>query len=94
MSSRHRPGSARGRDVKRSVLRRHGARCFYCGVPFTDVAEATLDHYIPYSLWRTWWVPNLVLACADCNQGKADRLPWPLVWLLLSQDRTGWAVAA
>lgn len=92
--SRHSPNAARKRDAKARLLRRHGARCFYCRTVFATPADATLDHYIPYALWRTWWVPNLVLACVDCNQVKGDRLPWPLVWLLLSRQRTGWAVAA
>ncbi|MFJ2645848.1 HNH endonuclease [Streptomyces sp. NPDC087420] len=75
-------------------MSRQKSRCFYCRASFLTDADATLDHYIPYALWRTWWAANLVLACARCNQVKADRLPWPLVWLLLSQRETGWAVAA
>ncbi|MFJ8335227.1 HNH endonuclease [Streptomyces sp. NPDC094437] len=82
--TRPRPNSARVREIKGQLLHRQGGRCFYCRVPFTGPREATIDHYIPYALWRTWWVPNLVLACNDCNQGKRDRLPWPLVWLLLA----------
>ncbi|WP_018569190.1 HNH endonuclease [Streptomyces sp. PsTaAH-124] len=82
--SRTRPNSRRVRDMRQRLLCRDGRRCFYCRTPFTSDTDATLDHYIPYSLWRTWWARNLVLACTDCNSGKGDRLPWPLVWVLLA----------
>ncbi|MDT0268313.1 HNH endonuclease signature motif containing protein [Streptomyces sp. DSM 44915] len=79
--------------VSSDVARRHrlniawrdGARCFYCHTPFPDpkMTGATLDHYIPHSLWPSSQLANLVLACFTCNQAKADILPWPLAWLLL-----------
>ncbi|UQI48461.1 HNH endonuclease [Streptomyces sp. HU2014] len=80
--SHSRIDSVRRREIKRRKFSRDG-RCFYCRTPFATPAQATLDHYIPHSLWRTRWAMNLVLACWDCNQAKADVLPWPLVWLLL-----------
>ncbi|MFZ3558358.1 MULTISPECIES: HNH endonuclease [unclassified Streptomyces] len=62
----------------------HGRRCFYCQATFHGMEGITFDHYVPYSLWRTGRHDALVLACYPCNQGKGDRLPWPLVWLLLA----------
>ncbi|MEV8396183.1 HNH endonuclease signature motif containing protein [Streptomyces sp. NPDC057596] len=64
----------------------HGPRCFYCRRKFgtTRLRRKTLDHYIPYRIWPGWNIENLVLACERCNNAKADSLPWPVVWLLLS----------
>lgn len=74
---------ARMMSVRRSLGRRDGARCFYCRIPFADVHRATVDHFIPYSLWRTNAQINLVLACDPCNQVKADALPLCLAFLLM-----------
>jgi len=62
----------------------HGRRCFYCRRSFHGIEGITFDHYIPYCLWRTGRHDALVLACRPCNERKADRLPWPLVWILLA----------
>ncbi|WP_329299198.1 HNH endonuclease [Streptomyces sp. NBC_00659] len=68
---------------KEQLARRHGQRCTYCRCPFADLSEATLDHIAPCSLWWSWSVTSLMLACFDCNQAKADRLPLSLALLLL-----------
>jgi 5-methylcytosine-specific restriction endonuclease McrA len=86
--SRSRPGSDKRRAIRHRLARRHGLRCFYCRTPFATCTEGTLDHYVPYTLWPTNHFANFVLACTNCNQAKADRLPWPLVWLLLSPRTT------
>ncbi|WUD74614.1 HNH endonuclease [Streptomyces sp. NBC_00510] len=75
------------RHVRRSLAARDGARCFYCQRPFPDIDTATLDHYVPYSLWRTWRQRNLVLACGPCNTAKADTLPWLVALLILRNVR-------
>ncbi|MFB7780048.1 HNH endonuclease [Streptomyces bauhiniae] len=92
--SRQRLGSNRRRAVKARIARRQGQRCFYCRAAFTETRDATLDHYVPYSLWHTWRISNLVLACVSCNQSKSDRLPWPLVWVLLAHASAPLEVAA
>ncbi|MGW1722399.1 HNH endonuclease [Streptomyces sp. NPDC002306] len=84
----HPLNSTRRRVRKEQLARRHGQRCAYCRRPFVDLSEATLDHIAPQSLWRTWSVTSLVLACADCNQAKADRLPLSLALLLCSTGVT------
>ncbi|MEV5441419.1 HNH endonuclease signature motif containing protein [Streptomyces sp. NPDC052644] len=71
----------------------HGWQCFYCRRPFSDERPWTFDHYIPYSLWRTARLRNLVLACGPCNERKADALPWTVVVLLLRNARQ-WGLAA
>ncbi|MEU6535731.1 HNH endonuclease [Streptomyces sp. NPDC047000] len=76
--------AARRRLRKEQLARRHGQRCAYCRRPFADLAEATLDHIVPQSLWRSWSVTSLILACVDCNQAKADRLPLSLALLVLA----------
>jgi 5-methylcytosine-specific restriction endonuclease McrA len=64
---------------------RDGKRCFYCRRHFKKHTNrrCTLDHYVPYSLWRGWDLANLVLACEACNCRKGDALPLTLAWLLL-----------
>lgn len=84
MRHSHPLNSARRRVRKEQLARRHGQRCAYCRRPFTDLSEATLDHIAPRSLWRSWSVTSLMLACVDCNQAKADRFPLSLALLLLA----------
>lgn len=69
------PNAARRRHIKRQLATRDGQRCFYCAHPFADLAAATLDHLIPFSVWPTWQQANLVLACRPCNQAKGRQLP-------------------
>ncbi|WP_405807134.1 HNH endonuclease [Streptomyces sp. NBC_00210] len=80
----HPLNSARRRVRKEQLARRHGQHCAYCRRPFADLSEATLDHIAPQSLWRSWSVTSLILACADCNQAKANRLPLSLALVLLA----------
>ncbi|MEU9136215.1 HNH endonuclease [Streptomyces sp. NPDC048404] len=83
MSRVHPLNSAKRRVRKEQLARRHGQHCVYCRCPFPSLREATLDHVVPQSLWRSWSVTSLMLACFDCNQAKADRLPLSLALLLL-----------
>ncbi|GAA2796462.1 HNH endonuclease [Streptomyces showdoensis] len=71
------------RMIRAYVLERDGWQCHYCRQPFADEADVTLDHYIPWSLWRESRPRNIVVACYPCNQLKADALPVTLAWLLL-----------
>ncbi|MES9554641.1 MULTISPECIES: HNH endonuclease [unclassified Streptomyces] len=75
--------SARRRTRKEQLASRRGWRCTYCRRPFTALREATLDHIVPVSLYRTWAVVNLTLACRPCNHAKADRLPLSMALLLV-----------
>jgi hypothetical protein len=83
MSHKQVLNSARRRVRKEQLARRNGQRCAYCRRPFADLREATLDHIVPHSLWRTWTVTALALACVDCNNAKADRFPLSLALVLL-----------
>lgn len=78
---------------------RDGSRCFYCGCHFRPkpMRRKTFDHYVPYRLWPTWDLDNLVLACERCNLRKDDALPLTLAWLLLrhaDQIQSAYAPAA
>jgi 5-methylcytosine-specific restriction endonuclease McrA len=86
-SNRSEMKSKRRGKVRAALAARDGHKCFYCGQSFTELRKATLDHYIPYRLWRGWRQENLVLACETCNSAKGDALPWPLVWLLLAHHQ-------
>ncbi|WP_258539630.1 HNH endonuclease [Streptomyces ipomoeae] len=82
MRHQHPLNAARRRARKEQLARRHGQCCGYCRRPFASLREATLDHIAPCSLWRTWSVTALMLACFDCNQNKADRFPLSLALML------------
>ncbi|MHC5902873.1 HNH endonuclease [Streptomyces sp. S6] len=86
MSRGHALNSAMRRTRRMQLLRRDGRCCAYCRRPFPDLREATFDHVVPQSLWRSWSVGSLVLACVDCNRAKADRFPLSIALLIL-----GWA---
>ncbi|MGM0345867.1 HNH endonuclease [Streptomyces sp. Adlamb9] len=83
MRNGHPLNSARRRARKEQLARRYGQCCAYCRQTFIDLREATLDHIVPCSLWRSWSVTSLMLACVDCNQAKADRFPLSLALVLL-----------
>jgi 5-methylcytosine-specific restriction endonuclease McrA len=71
--------------MRRLLAERDGAACFYCRTPVEDPAtQLTFDHYVPACVLPVSELWNLVLACEPCNQAKADAIPWPVVWLLLS----------
>ncbi|MFC8415687.1 HNH endonuclease [Streptomyces coelicoflavus] len=72
----------RGRRLRAIIGRRDGVRCFHCGVPFASTDEATLDHFVPRSVWCYDRMANFVLACDPCNQAKADVLPLGLLLVL------------
>jgi len=73
----NRPGISahRRRARKKRLAERYGRQCFYCRRPFRDLREATADHIVPVSLWRSWSMTSLMLACRPCNEAKADRFP-------------------
>ncbi|WP_432009552.1 HNH endonuclease [Streptomyces bacillaris] len=81
--SRPRPNSARRRARKAQLASRDGLRCYYCRAAFRELREATADHIVPVSLYRTSSVGALVLACRPCNLAKADRLPLSMALLIV-----------
>lgn len=52
------------------ILRRDKNKCGYCGE-----FAATVDHIFPQSRGGTNTWGNLIAACFDCNQMKADKTP-------------------
>lgn len=75
---------------KAKLMRRDGKRCAYCYRPFTRrVVDATVDHVVPRSLFRTNALAHVVLACQPCNHAKADRLPLTIALILCANaDRS------
>ncbi|WP_405698178.1 HNH endonuclease [Streptomyces coelicoflavus] len=73
---------SRGRRIRVKVGARDGIRCFHCRTPFASTDDATLDHYLPRSLWPIHCQWNLVLACARCNAHKGSTLPLGLLLVL------------
>lgn len=58
---------------KRWKLWRISRKCHYCRRVLL-FSETTLDHVIPRSKGGGNNLGNLVLACAPCNQAKADTI--------------------
>jgi 5-methylcytosine-specific restriction endonuclease McrA len=70
----------------RSIRERDGNRCQYTG-RWLAPAEGSLDHVVPRSRGgRDTW-ENLVWACREVNQRKADRLPHEAGLRLLTVPR-------
>ena len=57
--------------IRWQILTRDNFTCQYCGRKAPDV-ELHIDHIIPKSKGGTNESENLVVACAECNIGKAD----------------------
>lgn len=55
----------------RALIYLRDSVCVYCGV---EPKPKTLDHIIPKSKGGEDSIDNLVLACRDCNQRKADTM--------------------
>lgn len=53
------------------ILKMHDYACYYCGDPAN-----TVDHIKPRHLGGTDHINNLVAACADCNYGWTQQIPW------------------
>lgn len=62
------------RFCRENVYIRDNFSCQYCGHKFNP-KSLTLDHVVPASKagQKTW--SNVVTACRDCNQRKANRTP-------------------
>lgn len=63
-------------DIQAQYKRQKG-KCYYC---HTKVGKNYhVDHVVPISRGGTNDISNLVIACAQCNLSKNDRLPheWP-----------------
>lgn len=69
-----RPRGSRCVPSKRSIHERDDYVCQYCAIDL-DASTATVDHVIPVSRGGRSTAANLVSACHDCNQRKADRTP-------------------
>ncbi|WP_327075674.1 endonuclease (plasmid) [Kitasatospora purpeofusca] len=68
--------SRQRRRLRAALADRDGAACWYCHTGFGPGLDgATLDHLVPRSVVPTWALAALVLACAPCNEAKADTAP-------------------
>lgn len=62
--------------------------CYRCDEPFTPDDWATVDHVVPRSKGGADG-GNILLACAPCNQEKADRDPTPAELAVLARVNEG-----
>lgn len=69
---------------RENIYLRDNYTCQYCGEQFTS-HKLTLDHVIPVSKSgpKSWL--NLVTACRDCNQKKADKPPHTIGMRLIKE---------
>ncbi|HAA55094.1 MAG TPA: HNH endonuclease [Myxococcales bacterium] len=65
---------SRVRFSRHNVYARDKGRCQYCGIKMYQ-HESTYDHVVPRSQGGTTCWENVVLACFNCNQKKANRTP-------------------
>lgn len=74
------------RFCRENVYIRDNHTCQYCGHQFSPKA-LTLDHVVPVSKSgpKSW--TNVVTACRDCNQKKANRTPKTAKMPLLTEPR-------
>lgn len=74
------------RFTRENVYIRDNFTCQYCGEQHSSRA-LTLDHVVPASKkGPTSWT-NVVTACRDCNQRKANRTPQTANMPLLNEPR-------
>jgi 5-methylcytosine-specific restriction endonuclease McrA len=59
---------------RNNIFKRDHWTCQYCGKQ-PGGEELTIDHVLPRSQRGVSSWENCVLACIDCNKGKADRTP-------------------
>lgn len=70
---RPRKRKSTGKRLRFSVFARDNFTCRYCGRQ-SDKVELVIDHLIPVSRGGTNDQENLITACVECNQGKADTI--------------------
>lgn len=57
------------------LIKKHGAVCWICELPFESMKEITFDHYVPLSKGGLDLLENYRLAHFKCNQLKNDMMP-------------------
>lgn len=55
-----------------ALIRRDGNACHWCGMAFSETVPPTFDHRVGLGLGGTDANSNLWLACAPCNNGRAN----------------------
>ncbi len=65
-------GRYASKQQRKSILKRDGYQCRYCGAPVTD-KTANMDHVIPWRAGGRTIGRNLVTCCRPCNKWKGNR---------------------
>lgn len=58
---------------RREIFEKSAGRCHYCGEVLTLDGKWHIEHQMPRALMGPDELPNLVAACAPCNQAKGDK---------------------
>lgn len=75
MSKWSRRKSKRKRWIRKTLINKYGAVCFYCETAFSKMRDITIDHYLPLSKGGVDEIENLRLAHWECNHLKNDMTP-------------------
>ena len=62
-----------GSVVVRTLVKRDGNRCFFCGVEFDDECPPTREHLVPRTAGGPDHISNQFLACGGCNAEVGHR---------------------
>jgi hypothetical protein len=66
-------------SLRRAVFQRDGGHCLSCGTPIT-LAEARLDHIVPWSAGGNDRSDNLRILCDPCNSRRGNRRGYLDFW--------------
>ena len=81
MKIKCRPNSKRVKKFKLRWQNEHGLNCAHCGIDCSGFS--TIDHVVPLSKGGGNTLKNMVIACLECNQSKADKTVEEFKQLLL-----------
>jgi 5-methylcytosine-specific restriction endonuclease McrA len=74
-------------ELKRALRARDGAWCCFCK-EYLELAEATLEHVIPFSHGGGNELDNLRLSCVDCNEARGVQEFWEFMATAARRGRT------
>jgi len=62
------------KTLRIEILQRDHFKCKYCGRGVEDGVTLQVDHKLPVSAGGKTEMGNLITSCADCNNGKSDKI--------------------
>lgn len=78
-----------GRRRKIKLLENRPFHCHYCGKPFHNINEITMDHKTAKANGGGYHAKNIALACVRCNRRKGTMSESAFLALLESERQRG-----